>query len=204
MPKIFIIITLLAHLSSCGQTSGSKKDSYSQIECGPDASVECSFLNMPDNVGSVLNIPVDAGLSRLIISGRIFKADGVTPYPDVLLYVYHTDAAGEYSKNGTEKGVQKWHGRHHGWVKTDRDGRYSIKSIRPAQYPGNTIAAHIHATVRETDKKPYWINDFVFKDDPLVTDAYKATQRNPGGDGVVDLKFSNGRWEGVRNIVLKK
>lgn len=203
MHKLIIVVALFASLSSCGQSTNNQSITESQEDCGPDATVECSFLNMPGSVGNVMNIPIDDGVAKMLITGRILKADGVTPYPGVFLYAYHTDAEGKYSKNGNERGVQQWHGRHHGWVKTDTEGRYTINSIRPAQYPGNQFAAHIHATIREPGKKPYWINDFVFKDDPLVTEAYRTSQRNAGGDGVVDLKLINGRWEGKRNIILK-
>ncbi len=203
MQKLIIVAALFASLTSCGQSSSSQQETTSKLDCGPDATVECSFLNMPQNVTSTLNIPVDVGIAKMTITGKVYKSDGITPYPDVLIYVYHTDAKGKYSKNGKETGVQKWHGRHHGWIKTDKNGNYTINSIRPAQYPGNQFAAHVHSTVKEPGKKPYWINDFVFKDDPLVTAAYKASQREAGGDGVVDLKLVNGKWEGRRDILLK-
>lgn len=204
MRTIILLLTLSASLSSCGQSTTNQKTIEQELDCGPDAPEECSFLNMPESVGSIMKIPADEGPEKLKITGRIFKADGKTPYPNVLLYVYHTDAKGLYSKSGQERGVQKWHGRHHGWVKTDKEGNYMIHSIRPAQYPGNTSAAHIHAIVREPGKKPYWINDYVFNDDPFVTEGYKASQRNAGGDGVLDVQLVNGRWEGVRIIVLKE
>ena len=203
MQKLIILAALFASLSSCGQSSSNPKVSTAEMDCGPDATLECSFLNIPENVSDVLNIPIEGGNAKMKISGRVYKADGVTPYPNVLIYVYHTDAAGKYSKDGKERGVQKWHGRHHGWMKTDKDGNYTINSIRPAQYPSNEFAAHIHSTIKEPGKKPYWINDFVFKDDPLVNDAYRASQKSAGGDGVVDLKLVEGRWEGKRNITLK-
>src|SRR5215213_10262595 len=34
----------------------------------------------------------------MLISGTIFQPDGVTPASGILLYVYHTDAQGYYSK----------------------------------------------------------------------------------------------------------
>ena len=205
MNKLIVFLALFASLSSCGQSTPNQKATVSKLDCdGPDTSEECSFIYMPESVNSELNIPVEAGLTRMKITGSILKADGLRPYPGILMYIYHTDAAGEYSKEGNERGVQKWHGRHHGWLKTDKDGSYTINSIRPAQYPGNTIAAHIHAIVWEPGKKPYWINDFVFKDDPLVTERYRTNQSYPGGDGVIDLKIVNGRWEGRRNIVVPK
>lgn len=202
MQKFILLAGLFASLTSCGQSSSNPKSSAPELECGPDATVECSFLNMPENVSNILNIPFYDGRG-MTITGTVYKADGITPYPGVLIYVYHTDASGRYSKNGKERGVQKWHGKHHGWMKTGMDGRYILNSIRPAQYPGNTIPAHIHSTVKEPGNKPYWINDFVFRDDPLVTSGYSASQQNAGGNGVVDLKLVDGRWVGKRDLVLK-
>jgi protocatechuate 3,4-dioxygenase beta subunit len=109
---------------------------------------------MPPKPGAIMMIPHDKGVAEMIISGIIYKSDGITPYPGVALYAYHTDEKGKYSKSGKETGVQKWHGRHHGWCVTDSKGSYEIRTIRPAPYPGNTIAAHVHTTLMEPGKKP--------------------------------------------------
>ncbi len=173
----------------------------------PDASVECCFTNMPAQVTERMMItdPNEPG-KRIVITGTIFQADGRTPYPDVVMYAYHTDQTGHYAKKGNETGFQKWHGHLHGWCRTDWKGNYEIHSIRPARYPGNTIVAHIHAALKEPDgRKPYYINDFVFADDDLVTQEYLSALSNPGGQGVVDLQKSpEGVWMGRRNIVVKK
>jgi protocatechuate 3,4-dioxygenase beta subunit len=144
---------------------------------------------------------------RLVISGTIFKADGRTPYPNVILYAYHTDNKGYYSKTGKETGILKWHGRLHGWCKTDQNGYYEIRTIRPARYPNNSIPAHIHMTVKEPmDKGTYHISDCVFKDDSLVNEQYLQSIRSMiGASGVVTLKKSTeGIWVGRRDIVLAR
>lgn len=88
---------------------------------GPDANINCDFTGMPEKLTSVMNIAkeTEAG-TRMIIKGKVLKADG-TPYPDVIIYAYHTDNEGYYSKKGDEKGVQKWHGHLHGWCRTDEN-----------------------------------------------------------------------------------
>ena len=144
--------------------------------------------------------------NRMIINGTIFKQDGRTPYQGVIIYAYQTDNNGYYSKNGKEKGAQKWHGRLHGWCKTDQNGRYEICSIRPAPYPNNMIPAHIHMVIKEpANNKTYYISDIVFKDDKMVNDHYlRSISSMQGGTGVVDLKKSSqGIWKGERIIVLK-
>ncbi len=122
-----------------------------------------------------------------------------------LIYAYHTDATGRYMKTGDEKGVQRWHGHLYGWCRTDSGGRYSIRSIRPAPYPDGSMPAHIHAAIREEGKPPYYINDFVFADDPLVNAAYLKSLINPGGSGVVPLaRLTDGTWLGKRDILLNR
>ena len=207
-----LIFGLLVLSSSCGQTS-SKQDHKQQITqtqidtCdNPDANINCCFINMSRTLTSTMTITnsKEDG-NKLIISGTIFKADGKTPYPDIILYAYHTDSKGYYSKNGNETGVQKWHGRLHGWCKTDNNGHYSIQTIRPARYPDNTMPAHIHAAIKTDSGQMYWITDFVFKDDDLVNEKYLSSLVNVGGTGVVDInKNPEFVWIGKRDIVLKQ
>ncbi|MGQ0829820.1 MAG: dioxygenase family protein [Bacteroidota bacterium] len=169
----------------------------------PDADINCCFINMPATLTNTIKIGTD---NKLIISGTIFRSDGKTPYPDVIMYTYHTDEKGYYSKKGNETGFQKWHGHLHGWCKTDENGHYEIHSVRPAPYPGNTMPAHIHAALKEPNKdQPYYINDFVFKDDTFVTEKYVSSLINPGGTGIVDIeKSGDGNWTGKRDIVVAK
>lgn len=171
----------------------------------PDAHINCYFANMPASLGSIMAIcgEEEPG-ERLLITGTIYKSDGKTPFPDVVLYTYHTDNKGIYSKKGGETGVQKWHGRLHGWCRSGQDGHYEIHTIRPASYPKSTAPAHIHAAVKIPGKgKPFYINDFVFKDDPFVSERESSDPRFPGGSGVVDVvKSGSGVWTGVRDLVL--
>jgi protocatechuate 3,4-dioxygenase beta subunit len=201
-----------AAFSSCGPSSLQKPQLRSYLQptsdtCdNPDASVNCCFINMPETLSSVMTIAdaTEPG-DRLIITGTIFKRDGKTPYPHLVLYAYQTDATGRYTKNGTETGVQKWHGRLHGWCKTDKNGRYEIRSIRPARYPDNSMPAHIHAAVKPDGGQPFYITDFVFRDDSLVNQKYLASLfTNTGGTGVVTVvKDAKGVWIGERNVTLK-
>jgi protocatechuate 3,4-dioxygenase, beta subunit len=57
--------------------------------------------------------------------------------------------------------------------------------------------------VKETDKNEYYMDEYVFDDDPLVTKEYRAKQENRGGSGVIKLaKNQNGIWVGRRDIIL--
>ena len=208
---IFLGLLSLTFLS-CGQTTSQRQvnqnNNHLQIDScnNPDADISCCFINMPSSLTSIMAITQrDEPGDKLIISGTIFKSDGKTPYPNVILYAYHTDSKGYYSKNGTETGVQKWHGRLHGWCRTDNNGYYEIRTIRPARYPDNSMPAHIHAAIQKDNGQLLWITDYVFKDDSLVDEKYLSLLTNVGGTGVVDInKISENIWAGKRDIILRQ
>jgi len=59
-------------------------------------------------------------------------------------------------------------------------------------------------TVKEPNRREYWIDEVVFTDDPLVTAAYRKAQGERGGSGVVTpVRNSNG-WVVRRNIILER
>jgi protocatechuate 3,4-dioxygenase beta subunit len=114
----------------------------------------------------------------LVVSGKIFKADGKTPAGDLTIYVYHTDARGLYSEedgNGREPNP-----RLKGWMQTDREGRYEFRTIKPAPYPNSRNRAHIHSKVYGGGQAELRIEDFVFEDDPLVPSDVRARFANQG------------------------
>lgn len=172
-----------------------------------DANPRCCFIGMPESpASSIVIAPGDEPGKRMVISGQIFKKDGKTPYPNVLMYLYHTNEKGIYARKGNETGIHRWHGRLHGWLRTDAEGRYEIRSIRPASYPDTKINAHIHAVVWEPGerKEPYYIDDFLFADDPFLKPAeLDLARKNPGKTPVVILKANKeGLLEGKRDIRL--
>lgn len=172
-----------------------------------DANPRCCFIGMPGSPASRIVIaPDDEPGKRMVISGQIFKSDGKTPYPNVLMYLYHTNEKGIYARKGNETGIRRWHGHLHGWLRTDTEGRYEIRSIRPASYPDTKINAHIHAVVWEPGdrKEPYFIEDFLFADDPFLKPAERESARkNPGKSPVVTLRANaEGVLEGKRDISL--
>lgn len=140
----------------------------------------------------------------MIISGTIFKRDGKTPAPNVVLYVYQTNSKGLYSKaSGQTQAVR--HGHIRGWMKTDDQGRYEFRTIRPVAYPNSKIPQHIHPIIREQGLSLYWIDDFVFEDDPLLTASEISKLENRSGSGIIKLtKNSQGVWVGARDIILGK
>ncbi|MBA2242737.1 MAG: intradiol ring-cleavage dioxygenase [Chthoniobacterales bacterium] len=156
---------------------------------------------MPQTLASqTIIMPVDGG-EPLEVEGVIFQEDGKTPAPSVILYVYHTDAKGFYSPAPGQT-VARRHGGLRGWMQTDANGRYKFRTIRPAPYPNRHLPAHIHAVVKEPGKNEYYIDDFLFDDDPLLT-REKRTQDARGGSGIVQAtRNANGVWIARRDLVL--
>lgn len=138
---------------------------------------------------------------KLGISGIVYKPDGTTPAKDVVMYVYHTDQKGIYAKKGNEQGWAKRHGYIRGWLKTNAKGEYRFRTLRPASYPNSTNPQHIHVTIKEPGKNEYWIDEFEFADDPLLTK--EKIKSNPiGGSGILTIQNENGIQKGQRNIIL--
>jgi protocatechuate 3,4-dioxygenase beta subunit len=133
----------------------------------------------PEGVSSraVLSTWGEAGVP-LVVTGRVFAADGQTPVEGVTLYVYHTDARGHYSElDGNGREPQP---RIKGWVRTDREGRYEFRSTRPGGYPGRRDPAHIHVKTYGAGHSERWLTDFLFDDDPRLTEEMRARYRDVG------------------------
>src|SRR4030095_6476746 len=79
----------------------------------------------------------------LMVSGTVYGLDGKTPLPGATLWVYQTDATGNYSPPGG--GGDNRYTRINGQTLTTAEGRYEFRTIKPASYPGRKVPAHIHA-----------------------------------------------------------
>ena len=142
---------------------------------------------------------------RMVVNGTIFMRDGKTPAKDIILYIYHTDQKGYYSTKGGETGMGKRHGYIRGWIKTGADGKYKFFTLRPAAYPKRSAPEHIHATVKEPDINEYYIDEYLFDDDPLLTREKRKMPEDRGGSGIVSLtKDSQGIFQCHRDIILGK
>lgn len=140
----------------------------------------------------------------LIVEGRTFQSDGRTPAPGIILYIYHTNSDGFYANGSPKTEWSRRHGRIRGWLKTDADGRYRVATIKPAPYPNRGLPAHLHFTVLEPRRRPYYIDDVVFDDEYGVTPTYRKQQELRGGSGIVKLTtVPNGTSVAHRDIILE-
>ena len=160
-------------------------------------------IDAPKDVSwkTVLSNESDKG-EKMNISGTIYKADGKTPAPNVLIYIYHTDIEGYYGR----KSDKHKHGRYRGWMLTDKQGRYEFTTIKPAPYPENRFAAHIHTTLTSEKFNEDWIDNYLFEGDTLISARERADAGKKGGfNPILKLeKGANGIWNATRDIQFWK
>jgi protocatechuate 3,4-dioxygenase beta subunit len=200
MKKLLVLfICFFLALHGCAQT---RYNVRKQIG-GPCEDCQMMFDGMPEHITHRVHLAAaDEPGDRLVIGGTIYQPDGKTPAEGIILYVYHTDNNGLYSRGADQKYAIR-HGHLRGWVKTNVKGEYEINTIRPASYPQSKSPQHIHPIVFEPTKGYYWIDEYVFEDDPFLTDNERSKASNRGGSGIIRLiKNKNGVWEGRRDIVL--
>ncbi|MCE7063844.1 hypothetical protein [Dyadobacter sp. CY326] len=91
-----------------------------------------------------------------------------------------------------------------------RDKRYgthqvspAIYTIKPGAYPNEFIPAHIHTSIKEPGiANEYYIDEFVFDDDPLLTTAERKKLERRGGSGILRLQEQSGIQVAEHDIVL--
>lgn len=205
---LLLCLYILIAFSSCGQSTVEKNSGVRRNEIkvggnceGCEAIFECPVPFEQLNETDTLPDFNDSG-PKIEIRGIIYKADGKTPAPGVVLYVYHTDQKGLYSKKGDEKGWAKRHGYIRGWIKTNDKGEYKFYTLVPASYPNSINPKHIHPVIKEPGFSEYWIDEFLFDDDPLLPANEKNKQHPVGGNGVLKTKMKDGMLYAERNIVL--
>lgn len=119
--------------------------------------------------------PGESG-ERLEVSGVVYAADGRTPVTAASVYVYQTDARGYYWPDDARGNRNP---RLIALLRTDGQGRYSYRTIRPGSYPGTRVPQHIHYEVT-ADGHSTRVFEIVFEDDPFVSQQIRADAARPG------------------------
>ena len=165
---------------------------------------EAMYLQMPKSMSWYTSIADSRERGEpLEIEGTIYRLDGKTPAPNVILYVYHTDAKGLYSPSSTTPRGARRHGHLRGWLKTDSSGRYKFRTIRPASYPNSRNPAHIHPIIKEPNRNEYYFDEYLFDGDPFITKQERDRREPRCGSGIITVaRGRDGVWRGFRNIIL--
>ncbi len=143
----------------------------------------------------------EAGGEVLHLSGRVLGRDGA-PRAGAEIEIWQCDATGRYHHprdraEGRDPAFQGF-----GRTRTDADGRYRFRTIRPVPYPGRT--PHIHARIRRPDGS--W----------LTTQIYVAGDRRNAADWIFRslgargqaaaslalARRADGDWDGAFDVVV--
>jgi protocatechuate 3,4-dioxygenase, beta subunit len=210
--KIILFPIAVAFINSCnGQQAVKQEDtkllpnsnSSKPVGGGCDG-CEIMFVGMPKIINATDTCAAwNTAGQQLLVTGKAFKIDGKTPAPNVVIYYWQTDNTGHYTKKEGMDPIAQKHGFARGWVKTDENGKYWIYTIKPAPYPNDVLPAHIHTSIKEPNvKNEYYIDEFVFDDDPLLTTAKRKTLENRGGSGIMRLVINGDLQIAEHNIIL--
>lgn len=203
-------LVLMLSGSACSQTPQQETGEPAQQLSRPDLYLcdgcEVATERSPDELDWHVELPPEGEPGeRLVLSGRVFEPGSTTPAPGVVLYIHHTNAEGLYRSTLSTASGGHDDGMIEGWLVTDVAGRYEITTIKPAPYPNGGMPAHVHVYVKEPERRPYYVDDFVFEGDPHVTPVYRAEQELRGGSGIIRLtRDGTGGWRGQRDIVLER
>lgn len=205
---IFFWLFLSITLNSCGQHTTLKNQDIpkNELHVGGtcegcegvyESPVPFEFLNEVDTLPDFY----EEG-PKIEIKGIVYKKDGKTPASGIVMYVYHTDQKGVYPTKGDEKGWAKRHGYIRGWIKTNEKGEYRFYTLVLGSYPNSSNQKHIHPTIKEPGLTEYWIDDFVFDDDPLLPDSERNKANPVCGSGLLKTTMNDGMLRANRNIIL--
>lgn len=169
--------------------------------------VACSPSAVADKPGeptawNVKIVPDNEPGEPLIVSGTIYSPDGKQPLEGITLYVYQTDATGVYTTTGGEnRGT-----RIRGVMKTNAQGRYEFRTVKPGSYPNSRNPAHIHAYLSGPGYPEYWIDEYHFTDDKFISDEDKRTAASQGTFSPIlnPTRGSDGVLRAVRDIRIER
>ncbi len=178
-----------------------RKSGVPQMPTGGSGVTPCGSANPPAFIPAIGRIaPAREPGEPIEVTGVIYRADHRTPAGGIILFAYHTDARGNYNRPNSP-----FRPRLYGWVKTDSQGRYGFHTIKPGPYPAHDTPRHIHVSVFGAGLPEYWIDDYWFAGDPLITAAERAklTGRGGGGETLQMIRGTSGVLRGRRDIVLE-
>jgi len=187
-----VSLPLLLNCSGLAQATDDGESILAQIKrnARPRGTEGMGAIDLPAKVGPKFDLASDKDKGELMkISGTVYQPDGKTPAANTLIYLYHTDIEGYYGRTSNEHK----HGRYRGWMLTGKDGRYAFVTIKPAPYPVQRFAAHIHMTVTTPSAREDWIDSILFEGDRLIS----AREREEAGrrgrfNPILNLKKGDG------------
>lgn len=155
-----------------------------------------------NELNNIYSIPDFASKPNpLKITGTVFLSDGITPAKDVLLFINQPDENGNYE---LKKHLKKRYVHHRGWVKTNADGQYTFYTFIPGSDRHSKVPKSIHLVIKEPNEVEYSGDDFLFDNDPLLTNSCRKKLAENGIDSILTLEKKESMLVATKNIVLNK
>ena len=139
---------------------------------------ETAFRNIIEKYckAETISIITDTIPGRKIkVMGTIKNAEG-SPVVSALVYMYQTDSRGWYAADASHVLMNEGdmrHARLFGYVRTDKDGKFELQTIKPAGYPRSDLPAHIHVHVWAEGYRSF-VNEFLFDDDERLVGSIRS------------------------------
>lgn len=202
MKRYFDLLFLIIITISCNGQSNTETERNVGGPC-QDCAATLDYRKLKLTPNAIDTLPgFNLNEPKIKISGTVFKKVGKTPAEDIIVYIYHVDRNGIYKPSDNPIGWEERHGQYRGWLKTGSDGKFTFYTFRPASYPKVQIPEHIHIYIKEPNAKPYYIDNYLFESDTMLTEEAKQSEKNRGGSGIVKLEKENGIWTAYRDIIL--
>ena len=197
IPTAVVCLFLVAVLAVC---SYAQVDTRLQKAYTGTGYAICGSCTVPKDVSSAVRLaPKREPGEPIVLSGTIFKRDGVTPDSGITLFLYQADAGGYYHRPKEDV----FHPRLCGWLRVGKDGRYEIHTVKPSpEVLAADEPAHIHAQIFGNGMSEHFLHDFWFAGDERIPEADGERFSRLGSfSPVITLtKGGDGILRGVRDI----
>jgi protocatechuate 3,4-dioxygenase beta subunit len=163
----------------------------------------CGSCTVPEEITPTVRLATESEPGeRVVLSGTVYKSDGITPDSGITLFLYQTDAGGYYHR--PEENV--FHPRIFGWIRTGKDGRYEIQTVKPApEILAPDEPAHIHVHLWGNGMEEHFLHEFWFSGDTRIRTAERRRLAALGTFSPV-IQLKKGKDEisrGIRNIRIR-
>ncbi|MFN0158824.1 MAG: hypothetical protein ACKVRP_12225 [Bacteroidota bacterium] len=116
----------------------------------------------------------------MIVHGTVYAEDGTTPVPGIIVHVYHTDTEGNYRRKSDGPGDPRLQGT----MKTNANGEYKYRTIKPGSYPSTRNPAHVHYVLSGMGYSKQY-DELMFEGDPFLTERAVGDSRKLGTFGTI-------------------
>ncbi len=163
----------------------------------------CGSCSLPAAISSHAQLAAkDESGEPIVLSGTVYRKDGVTPDSGITMFFYQTDSGGYYHR--PEEDV--FHPRIYGWIRTGRDGHYEIRTVRPGpEVQAPNEPAHIHVHIFGKGMPEHFLHEFWFEGDNHISAGDRKRFSSLGTfSPIVSLKRGeDGIARGVRDIRVR-